>query len=103
MEALQQYHWPGNIRELRNVIERFIIVCKGRTLQVRPPREDSNEADNNLTLEEIERRHIFSVLQRTGWRISGKGSAAGILGLKRTTLQSKMKRLGIQRPASAAE
>lgn len=98
MADLQCYHWPGNIRELRNVIERALIVCKGRTLQVAPPGIERNEVNNNLSLEEIERRHISSVLEKTGWRVSGKGSAAWILGLKRTTLQSKMKKLGIQRP-----
>jgi PAS domain S-box-containing protein len=98
MADLQCYHWPGNIRELRNVIERALIVCMGRTLPVAPPSIEKNEVNNNLSLEEIERRHILSVLEKTGWRVSGKGSAAGILGLKRTTLQSKMKKLGIQRP-----
>jgi DNA-binding NtrC family response regulator len=97
MANLQNYHWPGNIRELRNVIERALIVCKGRTLQVAPPQIERGEPGNDLSLEEIERKHILSVLEKTGWRISGKGSAAGILGLKRTTLQSKMKKLGIQR------
>jgi transcriptional regulator with GAF, ATPase, and Fis domain len=98
MADLQGYHWPGNIRELRNVIERALIVSQGRTLQLQTPRMERDEVDNDLSLEEIERRHILSVLKKTGWRISGKGSAAGILGLKRTTLQSKMKKLGIQRP-----
>jgi formate hydrogenlyase transcriptional activator len=98
MENLQRYTWPGNVRELKNVIERSLIVCKENTLQIRPLHENNNEGSNDLTLEKIERRHISSVLKRTGWRISGKGSAAEILGLKRTTLQSKMKKLGIQRP-----
>lgn len=98
MEALQQYYWPGNIRELRNLIERSLITAVGRTLDIRPPSPKHEDAQDNITLEEIERRHIISVLEKTGWRISGKGSAAQILGLKRTTLQSKMKKLDIQRP-----
>lgn len=98
MDDLQQYPWPGNIRELRNVIERAFIVSKGRTLLVKVPCSRINaKMDNDLSLEEMERRYVTSVLQSTEWRISGKGSAAEILGLKRTTLQSKMKKLGIQR------
>jgi transcriptional regulator with GAF, ATPase, and Fis domain len=99
MEALQHYDWPGNVRELRNVIERALIVCSSRTLEVFPPNGRNGAAlPKNLNLEEAERLHILSVLEHTGWRLSGTGGAAGLLGLKRTTLQSKMKRLGIQRP-----
>ena len=100
MEGLQQYHWPGNIRELKNLIERSLITCCGKVLQIKLPLRNGTdiEDEDSLTLEKLEHKHILSVLERTGWRISGKGSAAGILGLKRTTLQSKMKKLGIQRP-----
>lgn len=98
MDDLQRYAWPGNIRELRNVIERALIVSSGRTLAVRPPHKATPERSADLNLEEAERRHITGVLQQTGWRLSGRGGAAGILGLKRTTLQSKMKKLGIRRP-----
>lgn len=96
MDGLQRYAWPGNIRELKNVIERAMIVSSGRTLEIHLPA--GTFAENSvLNLEETERRLIQSVLQQTGWRLSGQGGAAGILGLKRTTLQSKMRKLGIRR------
>ena len=98
MDELQRYSWPGNVRELRNLIERALIVCNSRTLELHPPSGTSVEIKANQYLTDIEREHIVSVLHQTGWRISGSGGAAGILGLKRTTLQSKMKKLGIQRP-----
>jgi PAS domain S-box-containing protein len=99
MEDLQHYPWPGNARELRNVVEHAMIVCSGKTLTVRAPRMTSPEISSNLSLEDVERRHILGVLQKSGWRLTGPGGAAGLLGLKRTTLQSKMKKLGIKRPA----
>jgi formate hydrogenlyase transcriptional activator len=99
MLDLQRYKWPGNIRELRNVIERSLIASSGRTLEVRLPHGTVAENPQVLNLEDVERRHITGVLQQTGWRLSGQGGAAEILGLKRTTLQSKMKKLGIRRPS----
>jgi formate hydrogenlyase transcriptional activator len=103
MDALLSYGWPGNIRELRNAIERAMIVSTGRTLEVFLPEtgEIVPSVEGGLNLQAVERRHIMSVLERTSWRVTGKGSAAEILGLKGTTLQSKMKRLGIKRPASS--
>lgn len=98
MEALQRYSWPGNIRELRNVIEHAMIVSPGKTLVVRIPQFGSTKARETSDLESIEREHILDVLKKTNWRIAGKDGAAAILGLKRTTLQSLMKRLGIIRP-----
>jgi len=98
MDKLQHYAWPGNVRELRNMIERAMIVSTGKTLNVNPPRGTDALPPEHQNLEEVERSHIVSVLQQTGWRLSGSGGADGILGLKRTTLQSKMKKLGIQRP-----
>ena len=97
MDKLQQYTWPGNVRELRNVIERGLIECVGRTLDVQLPQAVFPEATEGRNLEDTERRHILSVLKQTGWRLSGPGGAADILGLKRTTLHSKMKKLGIRR------
>jgi formate hydrogenlyase transcriptional activator len=99
MLDLQRYKWPGNIRELRNVIERSLIASSGRTLEVRLPHGTVAENPQVLNLEDVERRHITGVLQQTGWRVSGQGGAAEILGLKRTTLQAKMKKLGIRRPS----
>ncbi len=97
MQKLQSYAWPGNVRELKNVIERAMIVCSDRTLELYPPPSAFSEIPEELNLEDAERRHILSVLKQTGWRVSGQGGAAKILGLKRTTLQSKMKKLGIRR------
>ncbi len=100
MEALMHYPWPGNIRELRNVIEHAMIMSSSKTLDVEPPDGTPREQSGSNTLADMERRHILTVHERTGWRISGKNNAAGILGMNRTTLQSKMKALGITRPVS---
>jgi formate hydrogenlyase transcriptional activator len=95
MEELQTYSWPGNVRELRNVIERAMITSNDKTLVVQAPRLASSERPEARSLEDMERSHIVSVLERHGWRVSG---AADVLGLKRSTLYSKMKKLGIQHP-----
>jgi formate hydrogenlyase transcriptional activator len=100
MEALQSYSWPGNVRELRNVIEHAMIVSGDKTLVVHAPKQPSLETSDGRNLEDMERRHIVSVLERKGWRVGGKGGAAEVLGLKRSTLYSKMKKLGIHRPNS---
>jgi transcriptional regulator with GAF, ATPase, and Fis domain len=97
MEELQSYSWPGNVRELRNVIEQAMILSKGKTLVPRLPKPRSLETDATQNLEEMERRHIVAVLEKAGWRLSGNGGAAEVLGLKRTTLRAKMKKLGIKR------
>jgi PAS domain S-box-containing protein len=99
MEDLQHYLWPGNARELRNVVEHAMIVSSSKTLEVRVPQMASADIPANLSLEDAQRRHILGVLEKSGWRITGQGGAAEILGLKRTTLQSKMKKLGIRRPS----
>jgi transcriptional regulator with GAF, ATPase, and Fis domain len=98
MEALKSYAWPGNARELRNIIEHAMILCSGSTLHLHPPKWKADEVTPSSTLWDVERRHIIGVLEKTGWRVTGTQGAAEILGLKRTTLQSKMKKLGIQRP-----
>jgi formate hydrogenlyase transcriptional activator len=98
MEDLQHYLWPGNARELRNVVEHAMIVSSGKTLDVHVPRTASSDIPASLSLEDVERRHILGVLEKNGWRLTGPGGAAEVLGLKRTTLQSKMKKLGIKRP-----
>jgi formate hydrogenlyase transcriptional activator len=100
MESLQGYPWPGNVRELRNVIEHAMIISGGKKLDVRMPASTAKEALTSQALEDVERKHILSVLQRTKWRLTGKGGAAEQLGLKRTTLQSRMKKLDIKRPTS---
>jgi transcriptional regulator with GAF, ATPase, and Fis domain len=97
MEALQSYSWPGNVRELKNIIEHAMILSKDKTLAIRLPQPESLETDATLTLQDIERKHMVAVLEKTSWRLSGKGGAAEVLGLKRTTLRAKMKKLGIKR------
>jgi transcriptional regulator with GAF, ATPase, and Fis domain len=97
MEAIQGYAWPGNVRELRNVIERAMILSHGPTLQVDMPQKTDTAVYRTQTLQEIERGHMLGVLEQTGWRIRGEGGAAEILGLKPTTLEARMRKLGIQR------
>jgi Nif-specific regulatory protein len=97
MDALVSYSWPGNVRELRNVVERAMILTSGITLRVEIPRSVDTATFQNNTLEEVEKKHIIEVLETTGWRVRGKNGAAEILGLKPTTLDSRMLKLGIQR------
>jgi len=100
LEALQRHAWPGNVRELRNVIEHAMIASSGRALTVTQPKRELPGVPQTRTLQDLERSHILGVLEKTGWRITGEGGASEILGIKRTTLQSKMKKLGIKRPAT---
>jgi formate hydrogenlyase transcriptional activator len=103
MNALLRYPWPGNIREMQNVIERAVILSRGPVLHVplvdlkRRARE-APEANGLATLEEVERKHILAVLEQTNWVFSGPNGAAARLGLKRPTLQFRMQKLGIARP-----
>jgi formate hydrogenlyase transcriptional activator len=102
MDALTRWHWPGNVRELENFIERAVILSPGSVLRAPLAElEDSSEPDSDETpgesLENTERDHILRVLRETKGMISGPGGAAERLGLKRTTLNSKMKKLGITR------
>ena len=105
MTALTEYHWPGNVRELENFIERAVILSRGAELQI-PLAElkqraagPSIAASNGLaTLENAEREHIVRALGETKWVIGGATGAANRLGMKRTTLQSRMRKLGITRP-----
>lgn len=103
MEAMERYPWPGNVRELRNLVERAMILCNGATLVVEVPDSSDSIVSSQMTIEEMERRHINSVLKKTGWRIRGKNGAAEILGLKPTTLNSRMKKLGIRRKSLLSE
>ncbi len=101
MEALTRYHWPGNVRELENLIERAVILSRGPTLHVPLPEDRlSGEAGAAypVTLEAAEREHILRTLADTNWVIAGPNGAAVRLGMKRTTLQSRMAKLGIFRP-----
>jgi PAS domain S-box-containing protein len=95
MNRLQEYGWPGNIRELRNVIERSMILSQGSALQLVLPEARESVPDEDVTLDEVQRRHIRRVLEMTGGRISGRGGAADRLGVRPTTLRSRMQRLGL--------
>jgi formate hydrogenlyase transcriptional activator len=115
LETLVRYSWPGNIRELQNLIERAVVLSTGDVLQVplsaidesataRVSDQASDEASDQAsdeagqTLEAVERAHITATLKRTGWVVAGPRGAAARLGLRRTTLLFRMKKLGIERP-----
>jgi formate hydrogenlyase transcriptional activator len=102
MSKLTSYGWPGNVRELQNVIERAVILSPKHRLELddalASPAVDPR-TQSAQTLETIERDHIVSVLESVGWRVSGERGAAKILGLKRTTLEARMSKLGISRPS----
>jgi formate hydrogenlyase transcriptional activator len=101
LDALSRYAWPGNIRELENLVERSVILTQGTALQVpigELQLDKRSSAAATETLQESERGHILRTLRDVRWVIGGPGGAAVRLGLKRTTLTSKMKRLGITRP-----
>ena len=100
MRVLETYDWPGNVRELENVIQRAIILSTGPALSIGEawvPSLEPVPVGKNVTLVEVERRHIDNVLQTTQWRIEGPGGAAHILGMKPSTLRSRMAKLGIVR------
>lgn len=100
MAALQNYHWPGNIRELENVLERAVINSSGPKLrlvdELKKPFKYLRQSAK--TLDSVEREHILRVLEETRWKVSGKDSASEILGLDRSTLRARMAKLKIERP-----
>jgi formate hydrogenlyase transcriptional activator len=109
MNVLVRYHWPGNIRELQNLMERAVILSPGPVLKVRlaglqepGPQDRSGPAASHKigTLEDAERKHITGALQATNWVVGGPKGAAALLGMKRTTLQWRMEKLGIRVPAA---
>ena len=109
LDHLLRYHWPGNVRELENLIERAVILCGGQTIETNhvqvqvetPPSVDSKVAAANAggirMLKDVEADHIRAALRAAGGRVSGKGGAAELLGLKPTTLEARMKKLSIVR------
>ena len=102
VQRLLDYPWPGNVRELENIIERAVILCRGQTIeyehvQVETGTPSGGEGEEQIkTLREIEREHIIAALRATGGKVSGRGGAAESLGLKPSTLDSRMKRLDIK-------
>ena len=102
IRAFKKSSWPGNVRELENVIERAVINTQGRKLQladvIGTVGAELQAPDHDQTLEELERGYILKIVKKTRWRIEGPKGAARILGLKPTTLQSRMQKLGIERP-----
>jgi PAS domain S-box-containing protein len=98
MAALQQYGWPGNIRELRNVVERAMIASKGSKLVIALPTPAAGASKSSVKLLDVEKEHIRRVLESSGWRIRGPGGAADRLGLRPTTLETRMAKLGLTRP-----
>ena len=116
MKSLTRYSWPGNVRELQNVIERAVILSTGPVLKVpladllRVPFAEAAQTEAlkkpaatavNGTLEEAERKHILAVLEESNWVLAGTNGAAARLGMKRSTLQFRMRKLGIARPAAS--
>lgn len=105
MERLMNYPWPGNIRELQNVIERAVVLAQGPTIRIDESLLGLNigsQTQSKETLEEIERSHILRVLEQTNWVIDGKKGAASILDINPNTLRSRMQKLGIKRPHRTA-
>jgi transcriptional regulator with GAF, ATPase, and Fis domain len=98
MKALEGHSWPGNVRELRNVIERAVILSPGPLLEVDIPEMALGRDEEPTALDAAQRAHIIRILERTDWRVRGRGGAAQLLEVKPTTLESKMLRLGISRP-----
>jgi len=106
MTALSRYHWPGNVRELEHLIERGVIMSRGSTLEVplyQLKGRGTGSRPAAITLREAEREHIQKALRDANWLIGGPSGAAARLGIKRTTLQSKMIRLGIERPTGSPD
>jgi formate hydrogenlyase transcriptional activator len=104
MAALTAYGWPGNIRELQNLIERGVILSRGSVLEIplselkEPAITTAVRNDGPSTLEAVEREHILQVLRDTGWVVGGPAGAAVRLGMNRTTLNHRLGKLGIKRP-----
>ena len=100
MNALQNYHWPGNVRELENVLERAVINSSGPKLRLADELKKPSKGLRNSkkTLDAVERDYIVQTLEQTHWKVGGKNSAAEILGLDRSTLRARMRKLGIQKP-----
>src|SRR5262245_51279199 len=116
VQRLKQYHWPGNVRELQNVVERAVITSTDGKLNIdraltstpvdshtdTTSVKDDRKVRTAKEFDDMERKNLLLAMQSTGWRIAGKDGAAQLLGLKPSTLTSRMKALGIQRPKPEA-
>jgi transcriptional regulator with GAF, ATPase, and Fis domain len=104
MDRLTKYPWPGNIRELQNVIERAVVVAEGRVVRIDESmlRIDAPQGFDLLTLEDAERAHIIRALMETNWVIHGNRGAASILGINPSTLRSRIEKLGIKKSQRAS-
>ena len=114
MARLQAHPWPGNVRELENVVERAVILSRGKWAEISAdgphaidlvPMKPTIAPDGNgsrLKMEDLQRRHIYSTLEGLHWRVEGPGGAAEVLGMNASTLRSRMRKLGIQRPGTRA-
>jgi formate hydrogenlyase transcriptional activator len=100
MAALQRYEWPGNLRELRNVVERAMITSQGSRLTITTPETSVAASQRSQRLVDVEREHMRRVLEAASWRIRGADGAADRLGVKPTTLETRMAKLGLKRPVS---
>jgi len=103
MAALTSYHWPGNIRELQNLVERGVILSRGSSLEIplaelKHSNKVANHNNGSTTLEAVERDHILRILSELNWVIGGPNGAAARLGVNRTTLNHRLRKLGISRP-----
>jgi formate hydrogenlyase transcriptional activator len=112
MTTLVRYHWPGNIRELQNVIERAVILSSGSVLKVptdelrlradATPSGDNSKGRLRAALNDAERQEIVATLEKTNWKVAGPNGAAAVLGMNRSTLQSRMQKLGVRIPRAGA-
>ena len=111
MTTLVRYHWPGNIRELQNVIERAVILSSGSVLKVptdelrirtdAPTVSDHSKGSLRASLNDAERQEIVATLEKTNWKVAGPNGAAALLGMNRSTLQSRMQKLGVRIPRAS--
>jgi formate hydrogenlyase transcriptional activator len=101
LATLERHHWPGNVRELENVLERAVITSRPGTLRLDDTATLTAEGPASKRLVDVERSHVVRVLSRVGWQIEGPSGAAAVLGLRPSTLRSRMSKLGIHRPVAS--